>query len=63
MISKYVIVESSSIDRLVLEVNALLRLGWIPQGGAAKNETHYIQAMIKLEKHETVINTHHSTNY
>ena len=63
MSSRYVILESSSIDRLVLEVNALLRLGWIPQGGAAKNETHYIQAMIKLEKHETVINTHHSTNY
>ena len=63
MISRYVIVESASIDRLVLEVNALLRLGWIPQGGAAKNETHYIQAMIKLEKHETVVNTHHSTNY
>jgi hypothetical protein len=63
MISRYVIVESTSIDRLVLEVNALLHLGWIPQGGAAKNETHYIQAMIKLEKHEAVVNTHHSTNY
>ena len=63
MISRYVIVESASIDRLVLEVNALLRLGWIPQSGAAKNETHYIQAMIKLEKHEAVVNTHYSTNY
>ena len=63
MISRYIILESQSIDRLVLEVNALLRAGWIPQGGAAKNETHYIQAMIKLEKHEAVINTHHSTNY
>ena len=49
MISRYVIVESTSIDRLVLEVNALLRLGWIPQGGAAKNETHYIQAMVQLD--------------
>ena len=49
MITRYVIVESSSIDRLVLEVNALLRLGWIPQGGAAKNETHYIQAMVQLD--------------
>ena len=63
MISRYIIVESQSIDRLVLEVNALLRLGWIPQGSAAKNETHYIQAMIKLEKHETIVNTHHSTRY
>ena len=63
MITKYVIVKSSSVDTLVLEVNALLRAGWIPQGGAAKNETHYIQAMIKLEKHEAVVNTHHSTNY
>jgi hypothetical protein len=63
MISRYIIVESQSIDRLVLEVNALLRLGWIPQGGAAKNETHYIQAMIQLEKHEAIVNTHHSTNY
>jgi len=63
MISRYVIIESTSIDRLVLEVNALLRAGWIPQGGAAKNETHYIQPMIKLEKHEAFINTHHSTNY
>ncbi len=49
MITRYVIVESTSIDRLVLEVNALLRLGWIPQGGAAKNETHYIQAMVQLD--------------
>jgi hypothetical protein len=23
-----------------------LRLGWQPQGGVAKNETHYLQAMI-----------------
>jgi hypothetical protein len=30
----------------VVEVNALLRLGWQPQGGVAKNETHYLQAMI-----------------
>ena len=49
MITRYVILESTSIDRLVLEVNALLRLGWIPQGGAAKNETHYIQAMVQLD--------------
>ena len=48
MITRYIILESSSIDQLVLEVNALLRLGWLPQGGAAKNETHYIQAMIQI---------------
>jgi hypothetical protein len=23
-----------------------LRLGWQPQGGVAKNETHYLQAMV-----------------
>ena len=49
MITRYVILESSSIDRLVLEVNALLRAGWVPQGGAAKNETRYIQAMVQLD--------------
>lgn len=45
-ITRYVILESLSIDTLVVEVNALLRLGWQPQGGVAKNETHYLQAMI-----------------
>ena len=44
--NRYVILESTSIDTLVVEVNALLRLGWQPQGGVAKNETHYLQAMI-----------------
>ena len=44
--TRYVILESTSIDKLVVEVNALLRLGWQPQGGVAKNETHYLQAMI-----------------
>lgn len=45
-ITRYVILESLSIDTLVVEVNALLRLGWQPQGGVAKNETHYLQAMV-----------------
>ncbi|NDG30992.1 DUF1737 domain-containing protein [bacterium] len=44
--TRYVILESTSIDKLVVEVNALLRLGWQPQGGVAKNETHYLQAMV-----------------
>ena len=44
--TRYVILESPSIDTLVVEVNALLRLGWQPQGGVAKNETHYLQAMV-----------------
>lgn len=44
--NRYVILESLSIETLVVEVNALLRLGWQPQGGVAKNETHYLQAMI-----------------
>ena len=44
--NRYIILESISIDTLIVEVNALLRLGWQPQGGVAKNETHYLQAMI-----------------
>lgn len=44
--TRYVILESLSIETLVVEVNALLRLGWQPQGGVAKNETHYLQAMV-----------------
>lgn len=44
--NRYVILESLSIETLVVEVNALLRLGWQPQGGVAKNETHYLQAMV-----------------
>lgn len=48
---RYVILESTSIDQLVLEVNALLRIGWQPQGGIAKNnEGHYVQAMVQYDR-------------
>ena len=50
MITKYVIVKSPSVDTLVLEVNALLRLGWQPQGGVAKNSDLFVQAMVQYKE-------------
>ncbi len=47
MITKYVIVKSSSVETLILEVNALIRLGWQPQGGVAKNSELYVQALVQ----------------
>lgn len=46
-VTKYIILKSPSIDTLVLEVNALLRLGWQPQGGVARNGDVYAQAMVQ----------------
>lgn len=47
IVTRYVILKSQSIDALVLEVNALLRLGWQPQGGVARNSELYVQAMVQ----------------
>jgi hypothetical protein len=47
MITKYIILKSPSVDTLVLEVNALLRLGWQPKGSVARNGDIYAQAMVQ----------------
>jgi len=49
-ITKYVVLKSHSIDTLVIEVNALLRLGWQPQGGVAKNHDLFAQAMVQYKE-------------
>jgi hypothetical protein len=49
-VTRYIILKSPSIDALVLEVNALLRLGWQPQGGVAKNSELYVQAMVQYNE-------------
>lgn len=49
-ITKYIILKSPSVDTLVLEVNALLRLGWQPQGGVAKNSDLFVQAMVQYRE-------------
>jgi hypothetical protein len=49
-ITKYIILKSPSIDTLVIEVNALLRLGWQPQGGVARNGEVYAQAMVQYNE-------------
>jgi hypothetical protein len=49
-ITKYIILKSPSVDTLVLEVNALLRLGWQPQGGVAKNSELFVQAMVQYRE-------------
>ena len=49
-VTKYVILKSPSVDTLVLEVNALLRLGWQPQGGVAKNHDLFVQAMVQYKE-------------
>ncbi len=49
-ITKYIILKSPSIDTLVVEVNALLRLGWQPQGGVARNGDIYAQAMVQYAR-------------
>lgn len=49
-ITKYIILKSPSVDTLVVEVNALLRLGWQPQGGVAKNHDLFVQAMIQYKE-------------
>lgn len=46
-VTKYIILKSPSVDTLVIEVNALLRLGWQPQGGVARNGELYAQAMVQ----------------
>lgn len=53
MITKYVIVKSPSVDALILEVNALIRLGWQPQGGVAKNSELYVQALVQYDTQST----------
>jgi hypothetical protein len=53
MITKYVIVKSSSVETLILEVNALIRLGWQPQGGVAKNSELYVQALVQYDTQST----------
>ena len=50
IVTKYVILKSPSVDTLVLEVNALLRLGWQPQGGVAKNSELFVQAMVQYKE-------------
>lgn len=48
--TKYVLLEARTAGMLVVEVNALIRLGWVVQGGVAKaSDTHYIQAMVKFD--------------
>lgn len=49
-ITKYIILKSPSVDTLVVEVNALLRLGWQPQGGVAKNHDLFVQAMVQYKE-------------
>lgn len=49
-ITKYIILKSPSVDTLVVEVNALLRLGWQPQGGVAKNSELFVQAMVQYRE-------------
>ena len=49
-ITKYIILKSPSVDTLVVEVNALLRLGWQPQGGVAKNSDLFVQAMVQYKE-------------
>lgn len=49
-ITKYIILKSPSVDTLVIEVNALLRLGWQPQGGVAKNDQLFVQAMVQYKE-------------
>lgn len=53
MITKYVIVKSPSVETLILEVNALIRLGWQPQGGVAKNGELYVQALVQYNNQPT----------
>ena len=53
MITKYVIAKSSSVETLVIEVNALIRLGWQPQGGVAKNGELYVQALVQYNNQPT----------
>ena len=52
-ITKYVIVKSPSVETLILEVNALIRLGWQPQGGVAKNSELYVQALVQYNNQPT----------
>lgn len=49
-VTKYIILKSPSVDTLVIEVNALLRLGWQPQGGVAKNSELFVQAMVQYSE-------------
>ena len=49
-ITKYIILKSPSVDTLVVEVNALLRLGWQPHGGVAKNHDLFVQAMVQYKE-------------
>jgi hypothetical protein len=49
-VTKYIVLKSPSVDTLVLEVNALLRLGWQPQGGIAKNDQLFVQAMVQYNE-------------
>ena len=49
-VTKYIILKSPSVDTLVVEVNALLRLGWQPQGGVAKNSDLFVQAMVQYKE-------------
>jgi hypothetical protein len=49
-VTRYIILKSPSVDALVIEVNALLRLGWQPQGGVAKNDQLFVQAMVQYSE-------------
>ena len=49
-ITRYIVLKSPSVDALIVEVNALLRLGWQPQGGVAKNDQLFLQAMVQYKE-------------
>jgi hypothetical protein len=51
LIMKYTVVTSSRFEELIKQVNELIEVGWIPQGGICESGNgaiyHYSQAMIK----------------
>jgi hypothetical protein len=46
-ISEYTVAAFHSVEGLKKSVNALIRLGWQPVGGASYDGHDYIQAMVK----------------
>ena len=56
-IVEYTIIEDLSVNRVIAQVNAKLREGWVPQGGLAyssrEGDPRVLQAMVLYGKETT----------
>ena len=47
-VDSYTIVKSYLVEKLLKEVNLMIKEGWVPQGGLVIDDINHYQAMVKI---------------